>query len=105
MIDISVKNIVKSFEIGSELLTGFSMEIMEGERVGLLGRNGCGKTTMFRMIMGEILPDEGEIMIAPGKRIGLISQIPQYPEGYTVENVLRSAFTDLYRIKEKMTKL
>ena len=105
MIDISVKNIVKSFEIGDALLDGFSMEILEGERVGLLGKNGCGKTTMFRMIMGEIPPDEGEILVAPGKRIGLISQIPHYPEGYTVENVLRSAFADLYRIKEKMTKL
>ena len=105
MIDISVQNVVKSFEIGKELLSGFTMEIHEGERVGLLGRNGCGKTTLFRMIMGQIPPDEGQIALAPGKRIGLISQIPVYPDGYRVEDVLRSAFADLDRIKEKMRRL
>ena len=66
MIDISIKNVVKSFEIGAPLLDGFSMELREGERVGLLGRNGCGKTTLFRMITGQLLPDEGEITVAAG---------------------------------------
>ena len=101
MIDISIKNVVKSFEIGAPLLDGFSMELREGERVGLLGRNGCGKTTLFRMITGQLLPDEGEITVAAGKRIGLISQIPWYPEEYTVENVLRSAFAELFALKKK----
>lgn len=105
MIDISIKNVVKSFEIGAPLLDGFSMELREGERVGLLGRNGCGKTTLFRMITGQLLPDEGEITVAAGKRIGLISQIPWYPEEYTVENVLRSAFAELFALKKKMAQL
>lgn len=105
MIDISVKNIEKEFEVGSKLLCGLSFEIYEGECVGIMGRNGCGKTTLFRMLTGEIEPDEGEIMIAPGKRLGLISQIPIYPEGYTVEDVLRSAYRELFAFKRKMELL
>ena len=89
MIDISVKNLVKSFEVGETLLDGLSFDIHEGECVGIMGRNGCGKTTLFRMLTGELFPDEGEIMIASGKKLGLISQIPRYPQGYRVEDVLR----------------
>jgi ATPase components of ABC transporters with duplicated ATPase domains len=105
MIDISVKDLVKSFEIGNHLLDGLSFDINEGERVGIMGRNGCGKTTLFRILTGEISPDEGSVMIAPGKKLGLISQIPHYPAGYTVEDVLRTAFAPLLAMREKMTKL
>ena len=54
MIDIAVKDLVKSFEIGDNLLDGLSFEIQEGECVAVLGRNGCGKTTLFRILTGEI---------------------------------------------------
>ena len=105
MIEISVMNLEKSFEIGEKLLNGLSFQIYTGERVGILGHNGSGKTTLFRMLTGELSPDEGEIMIAPGRRLGLISQIPCYPEGYTVEDVLRSAYRELFALKRKMEKL
>lgn len=105
MIDISVNNLVKSFEVGSVLLDGLSFDIHEGECVGIMGRNGCGKTTLFRLLTGELSPDEGEIVIAPGKRLGLISQIPKYPDGYTVEDVLRTAFLPLQRLRERMEQL
>ena len=105
MIDISVKNLVKSFEVGETLLDGLSFDIHEGECVGIMGRNGCGKTTLFRMLTGELFPDEGEIMIASGKKLGLISQIPRYPQGYRVEDVLRTAFTKLEALRVKMEEL
>ena len=105
MIDISVNNLVKSFEVGSILLDGLSFDIHEGECVGIMGRNGCGKTTLFRLLTGELTPDEGEIMIAAGKKLGLISQIPKYPAGYTVEDVLRTAFLPLKRLRERMEEL
>ena len=105
MIDISVKNLVKSFEIGNNLLDGLSFDINEGERVGIMGRNGCGKTTLFRILTGELSPDEGTVMTAPGKKLGLISQIPHYPAGYTVEDVLRTAFEPLLAMRRKMTRL
>ncbi|MBQ3216923.1 MAG: ABC-F family ATP-binding cassette domain-containing protein, partial [Oscillospiraceae bacterium] len=105
MVDISVKGLVKSFEVGATLLDGFSFDIHEGECVGIMGRNGSGKTTLFRLLTGELLPDEGEIFIAPGKKLGLISQIPKYPAGYTAEDVLRSAFAPLEALRLKMELL
>ena len=102
MIEISVKELVKSFEVGTTLLDGVTFEIHEGECVGIMGRNGCGKTTLFRLLTGELFPDEGEIVIAGGKKLGLISQIPNYPRGYTVETVLRTAYAPLEAIHRKM---
>ncbi len=102
MIDISVKNLTKFFVIGENLLENLSFEIQEGECVAILGRNGCGKTTLFKILTGEMDYDEGEVYVDPHKRLGLISQIPRFPEGYTVENVLKSAYEDLFRIRDKM---
>ncbi len=105
MIDISVNSLVKSFEIGSNILDGLTFTIYSGERVGILGHNGCGKTTLFRILTGELDYDEGEIMICPGKRIGLISQIPVYPDGWTTEDVLKDAHRRLYGISRRIDEL
>lgn len=105
MIDISVNGLVKSFEVGSTLLDGLSFDIHEGECVGIMGRNGCGKTTLFRLLTGELTPDEGTITVAAGKRLGLISQIPHYPDGYTVVDVLATAFAALTRLQARIEEL
>ena len=105
MIDISVKNLKKFFVIGENLLEDVSFEIQEGERVAILGRNGCGKTTLFKILTGEMDYDEGQVYVNPQKRRGLISQIPVFPAGYTVEDVLRSAYRELYNIRSRMEKL
>lgn len=105
MIDISVKGLVKAFESDNDILRGLSFEINEGERVGLLGKNGAGKTTLFRLLVGEYLPDEGNIVIAPGKRIGLVSQIPEYPADFTTEDVLRTAHEHLARMSRRIDEL
>lgn len=105
MIDISVKNLRKSFEVGSQILDGLSFSIEAGERVGILGANGSGKTTLFRILSGEYFADEGDVSIASGKRIGLISQIPKYPKGYTTEDVLHEAHRRLYNIEARITEL
>ncbi len=105
MIDVSVSSLVKSFEIGSNVLDGLSFSVNTGERVGILGHNGCGKTTLFRILVGEIDCDEGEIMIAPGKRLGLISQIPVYPEEWTVEDVLRDAHRHIDAISRRIDEI
>ncbi len=105
MIDISVSGIEKEFEVGNKILNGLTFQVDTGERVGLLGPNGCGKTTLLRILTGAVSPDRGEVVIAPGKRLGLISQIPVYPEGFTVEDVLDTAFAPLRAMEEEMESL
>ena len=105
MVDISVNNLTKFFVIGENLLEGLSFEIQEGERVAILGRNGCGKTTLFKILTGEMDYDDGDVYVNPNKRLGLISQIPVFPAGYTVEDVLRSAFAQVTAAKRKMEAL
>ena len=105
MIDIQVKNLTKFFVIGENLLEDLSFEIQEGERVAILGRNGCGKTTLFNILTGQMDYDSGEVFVNPHKRMGLISQIPNFPVHYTVEDVLRSAYQMLTKTKEKMSAL
>ena len=105
MIDIAISGLVKEFEVGKKILDGLTFQVDSGERVGLLGKNGCGKTTLLRILTGQLDWDEGEVVLAPDKRVGLISQIPVYPAGYTVEDVLDTAVRPLREMEEEMEQL
>ena len=105
MIEISVTGLQKSFDLEKKILDGLTFQINSGERVGLLGKNGAGKTTLFRILTGEIDYDAGEVAIASDRRVGLISQIPVYPAGYTVEDVPQSAFERMRRMADEMERL
>ena len=105
MIDIGVSGLTKSFDLEKKILDGLTFQIDSGERVGLLGCNGAGKTTLFKILTGEMDYDSGQVLIAPGKRLGLISQIPVYPAEYTVEDVLRTAFARTKTMQEEMDAL
>lgn len=105
MTDITVSSLVKSYELGKNILNGLSFTVEAGERLGILGRNGCGKTTLFRILTGEIDYNEGTVTIAPGKRVGLISQIPVYPEDWTCEDVLKDAHRRLYDLSDRLEEL
>jgi len=105
MIELLVQNISKEFEVGRKILDGLSFQVDTGERVGILGRNGAGKTTLFHLLTGELEPDDGTLALAPGKRVGLISQIPVYPAGDTVEDVLVRAFERFTTARTEMETL
>jgi len=105
MIDLSVKNLVKSFDVDKNILDGLSFDVQAGERVGIMGKNGAGKTTLFKILTGEIGYDTGDVIFAPNKKVGLISQIPNYPADFTVERVLRTAFAELDGIRRKLETL
>ncbi len=105
MIDLSVQRIRVAFEKGNDILKGVTFDITAGEHVGILGRNGAGKTTLFRVISGELDSDEGVVVTAPGKRVGVLSQLPVYPESFTGEDVLRQAQRRIERMGRQMEEL
>ena len=105
MIDISVKDLKKAYDDGVDILDGLSFDVQAGEHIGILGRNGCGKTTLFRILSGEIRYDGGSVSIAGGKRLGLISQIPVYPAGYTTEDVLKTAHERVFAMGRRLEEL
>src|SRR5512137_2135714 len=87
---ISVENLWKSY--GHQgLFQGVSFKINPGERIGLVGRNGHGKTTLFRLILGEEEPDEGAITIPRNYRIGHVTQ----HLGFTEDTVLKECMKGL----------
>ncbi|SDY76880.1 ABC-F family ATP-binding cassette domain-containing protein [Nitrosomonas sp. Nm33] len=59
---------------GLPLLQEVNLQVFANQRVGLVGRNGCGKSTLFRLIRGEIHPDKGEIILQAGKTIAFVEQ-------------------------------
>ncbi len=104
MIDILINSIDKTY-FGNPVFTDVSLELKEGERVGLLGDNGTGKTTIFRMIAGEEKPDHGEISIRNGAKIGYFRQQAVNYGAQTVLGVLYEAFKELTSLQKEMEKL
>src|SRR6267142_5241615 len=85
-----------------DVLRGASLQINPGEHVGLVGRNGAGKTTIFRLINGEETPDQGEVIRARGTRLGLLAQHIRYEAGSTVHESALAAFGHLQQIEHEM---
>ena len=84
------------------LLDGVSGSIHEGERVGLVGRNGCGKSTLFKLICGVLKPDDGEVQIARTVRIGYLEQDPKLPPDTTLRGAAAEAFAAIEQLKKEL---
>ena len=90
---ISVENLQKSFG-GQVLFDGVNFKIGPKERIGLVGRNGHGKTTLLRMILGEVPKDEGAIIIPKNYRIGMVRQVLNFTEDTVLKEGMRGLSTD-----------
>src|SRR3954468_5868767 len=99
-----LSDVYKSYG-NQDVLRGASLQINPGEHVGLVGRNGAGKTTVFRMISGEETPDKGDVVKARGLRLGLLSQHVHFDAGATVHESALSAFGRLQQIEHEMHQL
>ena len=88
-----------------DVLRGVSLQINPGEHVGLVGRNGAGKTTIFRLINLEETPDRGEVVRARGLKLGLLAQHVHFEKGSTVHESALAAFGRLQQIEHEMHEL
>ncbi len=99
-----LSDVYKSYA-GNEILRGVSFQINPNEKVGLVGRNGAGKTTVFRVITGEESADEGEVFKLSNLKIGLLQQHVDFTEDETVHTAALSAFQRLHDIEAEMRHL
>lgn len=86
-------------------LSNIQFELKEGEKAGLIGRNGEGKSTVLKLVSGELAPDHGHIAIRKGTTIGYLAQISAEQETATVLDVLKQAFHETIEARSKMQEL
>jgi len=101
MIELAVNNITMQFG-ETTLFEKITFDVKTAERVGLIGANGCGKTTLMKIIMNLEKAAIGDIFLRKGIAIGYLNQIPRFEEQVNVRDVILSAFRELYEIKEAM---
>ncbi len=99
-----LSDIYKSYS-GNEILRGVSFQVNPTEKIGLVGRNGAGKTTIFRLITEEEAPDSGELFKLNKLKIGLLEQHVDFTENETVHTAALSAFQRLHDIEAEMRVL
>lgn len=99
-----LSDVYKSYG-SQDLLRGATLQVNPGEHVGLVGRNGAGKTTIFRLVSGEETPDQGDVVRARGVRLGLLAQHVHFESGSTVHESALAAFGHLQQIEHEMHEL
>src|SRR5215207_7643076 len=99
-----LSEVYKSYGV-QDVLRGASLQVNPGEHVGLVGRNGAGKSTIFRLVRGEEAADRGEVVRARGVKLGLLDQHVHFKRGSTVHESVLAAFGRLQQIEHEMHEL
>ena len=82
-----------------------SFRLLKGEHIGLVGANGEGKSTFFNIVTGKLMPDEGKVEWSKNVRVGYLDQNSTLTKGMTIESVLKSAFSYLFEMEERMNEI
>ena len=101
---VRVENIKKTFT-QQEVLTDVTWDCKKGERVGLVGWNGAGKTTQLKIIMGEIEQDEGEVLLANNVKIGYLTQEFEVKGTNTVREEFLASFGDESEVLKNLERV
>lgn len=103
MIVLSASNLTKVY--GTDvIIKGVDFHVNDGDRIGLVGRNGAGKTTLLNMITGELTPDDGQLYIPSGLRIGYLKQRDNFNGNNTVLEEINAIFKPLEKLEEDIAK-
>src|SRR5437588_9708838 len=103
MLLLSCSGLVRGFDEGP-LFEDLGFELNSGERVGLVGPNGVGKTTLLRLLAGLDQPDDGEVRLHAGARAALLQQQPVFAPGRTLFDEARSALDELVAAHDDMVR-
>ncbi|MFW2491481.1 ABC-F family ATP-binding cassette domain-containing protein [Clostridium chromiireducens] len=104
MIVLSCKNICKSYGIDT-ILKDITFSINEGDKVGIIGSNGEGKTTLFRILSKELAQDEGEVFIDRNRSLGYLAQHLALDTCNTIYEEMLLVFEDLQKLEKKIADL
>ncbi len=103
MIEFEIKNLKKYY--GANLIfEDINFDLKSKERVAIVGRNGCGKSSIFKIIVNKENKDGGELLIRKNLKLGYLEQIPEF-ENYKVKEILNLGFPHLIDIEKKLSKL
>lgn len=101
---LNISNVSISFQ-GEYLFNGISFKLNPGNRIGLVGKNGAGKSTMLKILSGDIEPDTGQIAKEKGIRIGFLRQDIDFEEGRTVLEEAYQAFTTIKSLEQQLEEI
>lgn len=101
---LNVENLSHGFG-DRAIFNNVSFRLLKGEHIGLIGANGEGKSTFMNIVTGKLMPDDGKVEWAKNVRVGYLDQHTVLQAGMTIQDVLRSAFSWLYEMEEKMTQI
>ena len=100
---VRLSNVTKSYD-GNLVLREVYLRLDAGDRVGLIGRNGSGKTTVLRLILGQEEPTQGIVDLNVGLRIGYFSQFSELNDQATVEDVLDGLLTRVHALQAELAE-
>ena len=101
---VGLFNIAKNYDV-KQLLKGVDFQLNEGERVAIVGQNGCGKSTLIKIISGEVVADEGTRVVDKSIIIDSLDQNPKFSDNLNVRDAIENELTDLKEAKERYEKL
>ena len=109
MICLNIDGLSLSFGT-KRILDGVTFSLDEGDRLGIIGINGCGKSTLFRLILGELEPDSGNVYISKNKTVGILRQNDAFgditdDDTATALDIMISSFPELLALEEKLKAL
>ena len=104
MIILQGKNLKKSY-ITNLIFENLDFHIQEGEKVGLVGPNGTGKSTLFRCITGEDSFDEGQLQMSARHSMGYMEQMPEFAPNFTLLDAVMEMFNDIFAMRDQLRQL